>query len=237
MSIKVKFDTILGRLREKDGDGGSPTPPSHSLSVQTTPTQNQTYLADAQQSPGMTVTVVVKFDGTVVDAASTPSGWTRTALGTYTRRIDQPGTVPAQQWTYVHEGTTYTATSPARSLTAIWPAYWGIYPSNDAEGDITAIVAALKDQHRQTSNLPTTVFTVDNPTGNDCWLWIVTKGTARATPEAFDISMMQEPVTGKTFASPMPGANWNLTGYKAYVSINRADAGLSFGPCKITINL
>ena len=47
MGIKVKFDTILGRLREKDGDGSAPTP-SHSLSVQTTPTQNQTYLADEQ---------------------------------------------------------------------------------------------------------------------------------------------------------------------------------------------
>jgi hypothetical protein len=57
------------------------------------------------------------------------------------------------------------------------------------------------------------------------------------SPEAFDISMMEAPVTGKTFASPMPGANWNLSGYKAYVSINRADAGLSFGPVKLTINL
>lgn len=236
MGIKVKFDTILGRLREKDGDGSTPTP-SHNLSVQTTPTQNQTYLADEQTSPGMTVTVIVKFDGNIVDAASTPSGWTRTGLGTYTRHIDQPGTIAAQQWTYVHEGRTYTATSPARSLTAIYPAYWGIYPSNDSEGDITAIVAALKDQHRQTANLPRTTVEVPNPTGSDCWMWIVTKGSATATPEAFDVTMLRDPVTGKTFASPMPGANWNLSGYKAYVSINPADAGLSFGNVKLTINL
>lgn len=236
MAIKVKFDTILGRLREKDGDGGTPAP-THSFVAQTSPSSDKTYLADEQTSPGLTVTVTTKFDGVTVDADTTPSGWIRTALGTYTRHIDQPGDIAAQQWNYTYGGTTYHANSAKRSLTAIYPAYWGIYPSNDSGGDITAIVASLKNQHRVTTNLPQTVYTVDNPTPNDCWLWIVTKGTARATPEAFDISMMESPVTGKTFASPMPGADWDMTGYKAYVSINRADAGLSFGPVKLTINL
>lgn len=235
MPIKVKFDPILGRLRE--GCDCDPEPTVPDLLATTTPSANQTYLADEVQSPGMTVVVTLAFRGTPVDADATPQGWTRTALGTYQRHIDQPGTVAAQLWEYTSDGTTFTATSEARSLTAVYPAYWGIYPGNDTTGDISSIVAALKDQHRETHNVGPTVVTVDNPTANPCWLWIVTRGTAKATPEAFDVSMMDDPATGKTFTSPMPGANWSLSGYKAYVSINRADAGLSFGPVKLTINL
>lgn len=243
MSIKVKFDKILGRLREGcKCDGGTPTPPpTPTLAGTTTPSANQSYLADAQLCPGMTVEVRLRLDGTLVDADTTPQGWTHVETGVYQRHIDNPGTVAAQTWHHttapgsIYGQQTASYTSPARTLSAVYPAYWGIYPSSDAAGDITAIVAALKDQHRVTQNLPQTVVTVDNPTANDCWLWIVTHGTAKATPEAFDISMMEDPVTGKTFTSPM--ANWQMNGYKAYVSINRADAGLSFGPVKLTINL
>lgn len=240
MSIKVKFDVILGRLRECC-QGSSPTPQPVPQITVTTTGSNKTFYADEQQSDTLTVVVTVKFNGQLVDADSTPSGWTRTSTGTYERTITEPGQIARQLWSYTPGGEygsqTATAYSEARSLTRVFPAYWGIYPGNDASGDISAIVAALKDQHRVTQYLPTTVVNVDNPTANDCWMWIVTRGEARATPEAFDISMMEAPVTGKTFASPMPGANWNLSGYKAYVSINRADAGLSFGPVKLTINL
>lgn len=236
MPLKVKFDRILGRLREKDGDS-TPTPPapSHSMTGSTTPDRNQTYLADAQTSPGMTVTVKTYFDGALVDVPDTPANWTRTALGTYTRRIEQSGTIPAQTWTYPYQGQNYTYTSPARSLSAVYPAYWGIYPSNDATPDIRAIVADLAGQHRETANVNRTVA-VPNPTGSDCWLWIVTHGSATATPESFDISMMRDPVTGKSFTSPV-NPSINLSGYKAYVSINPADAGLSFGNVKLKINL
>lgn len=235
MGIRVIYDAILGRLRE--GCGCDPEPPAKALVAATTPSANQTYLADEEQSPGLTVTVRLTFEGAPVDADSTPPGWTRTEPGTYTRHIDQPSTVPAQQWDYTDNGVVYSAMSEARSLKAVYPAYWGIYPGNDAAGDITSIVSALKDQHRETHNVSPTVVNVDNPTGSPCWLWIVTRGTAKATPEAFDVSMMDDPVTDKNFTSPMPGANWRLSGYKAYVSTNRADAGLSFGPVKITINL
>lgn len=234
MSIKVKFDVILGRLREKDGEGSTP-PVTHSLSASITP-GNQSYFADQSTSPGLTVTVTLEFDGTAVNADTVPNGWTKTpnTTGIYTRHIDDPGTINAQQWDYTYNGTVYHATSQARSLTAVYPAYWGIYPSNDASGDISSIVADICSQHRQTTNLNTTVE-IPNPTGNDCWLWIVTHGTATAKPESFDISMVREPVTDKTFKSPL--ANWNLNGYKAYISINPADAGLSFGNVKLNINL
>lgn len=235
MTLKVKFDRILGRLREKDGDS-TPTPPvTHSLTAVTTP-GNQTYLADEQTSPGMTVTVKLYFDGTIVDAASLPTGWLHAGLGTYTRHIDHPGSVDAQQWTYVHEGRTYTANSQKRTLTAIWPAYWGIYPSNDAGGDIRAIVADLAGQHRETANANRTVA-VPNPTASSCWLWIVARNYADAESTATPgISIMEAPVTGKSFTSPV-NPSINLSDYKAYVSMHSAKAGASFGNVKLTINL
>lgn len=244
MTIKVKFDRILGRLREKDGDGGTPTPPTPSFTQTTTPTANQTYLADAVTFPGMTVEVRLRLDGTLVDADNTPQGWTHVSTGVYQRALSQPGTVPSQTWQHttsassIYGQRTLSVTSPARSCLPVYPAYWGIYPSNDAAGDITTVVASLKDQHRQTANLPQTTVEVPNPTGSSCWLWIVTKGTATAQPAPTPgINMMENPVDGKNFVSPMPGANWNLTGYKAYVSMQSAKAGASFGNVILTINL
>lgn len=239
MSIKVKFDRILGRLREKDGDGGSPAPPLVPKITVETIGSNKTFYADMQQSDTLTVVVKIWFNGHLVDADSN-NGWTKTATGTYQRTLTEPGEIARTQWRYTPGGdygsSTATGYSEARSLTRVYPAYWGIYPDNDASGNISAIVAALNDQHRVTQDLNTTIE-VPNQTANDCWLWIVTHNKATATPEAFDVTMLRDPVTGKTFASPMSGTDWNLSGYKAYVSINPADAGLSFGNVKLTINL
>ena len=246
MSLTVIFDRVLGRLREKDYEGGGgggsdvPDPKSH-FSVKLTPDVNQKYFADAQTSPGMTVTVTLRFDGALVDADATPSGWTHESTGTYTKTLSEPGTVAAQSWSYtpggVYEERTAVKNSPARSLSAVYPAYWGIFPSNTVNREITSVVAALNSQNRRvTANMPTTVVNVPNNTQDDCWMWIVTKGSATATPESFDISMMEDPVGGVAFTSPI-NAEIDLSGYKAYVSINKADAGLGFGNIKLTINL
>lgn len=240
----VKFDPILGRLRESDYDqgGGGETPdPSPHFTVGITPTRNQSYLADAQESPGMTVTVTTRFDGNLVDADSTPDGWTRASLGTYTKTLADPGTVNAQEWSYtpggIYGSLVAVKNSPARSLSAIYPAYWGLYPSNaDTQRDITDIVASVVTQHRVTANLPNTVYDVQNNTAEDCWLWIITKGSATATPEAFDITMLEDPVTGNEFVSPINNSI-HLDGYKAYISINKADAGMGFGKIRLSINL
>lgn len=241
MSLKVKFDRILGRLREQDGDGSTPEPPKPKITVETIGS-NKIFYADEQQNDTLTVTVKVWFNNQLVDADSTPSGWTKTATGTYQRTISEPGQIAQQLWSYTPGGEygsqTATAYSQARTLTKVWPAYWGIYPSDDAAVDISAVVADLCQQHRVKQNLPSTTVEVPNPTANSCWLWIVTRGTATAQPAPTPgISMMEAPVTGKTFASPIPGANWNLTGYKAYLSMHSAKAGASFGNVVITINL
>ena len=243
MSLTVIFDRVLGRLRETDyetGGGGSdvPDPTSH-FSVGTTPTTNQKYNADEQATSSMTVTVTLKF----VDADAKPTGWTRQSLGVYTKSVSGSGTVAAQSWSYtpdgVYEQRTAVKNSPSRSLSAVYPAYWGIYPGNieHSDRDLTPIVAQLYAQNRRvTQNMPTTVVNVPNNTQEDVWLWIITKGSATATPESFDISMMESPVSDVFFTSPI-NAELDLTGYKAYVSINKADAGLGFGNVKLTINL
>lgn len=243
MTKKAYFDPILGRLREKDSDqGGGETPdPTPHFTVDITPTRNQSFLADEQTSPGMTVTVTTRFDGDLVDADAVPDGWSHPSLGTYTKTLTDPGTVNVQEWSYtpggVYGSLVAVKNSPARSLTAVYPAYWGLYPNPASElRDITAIVASLNAQHRITANLPETVYNVPNNTGDDCWLWIVTKGSATATPEAFDVSMLRDPVTGNEFTSPVNNSI-HLDGYKAYVSINKADAGMGFGKIKLSINL
>lgn len=241
MSIKVKFDRILGRLREMDC-GGTPPPDPSALFRVSTAGDNKVFYADEKQNDTLTVVVTLRFDGQLVDADTVPSGWTRTGLGTYQRSISEPGIIAAQAWSYTPGGAygsqTCTGNSEARSLKKVWPAYWGIWPGNDASGDITAIVADLKSQHRLTSSLPATTIEMPNPTGGSCWLWIVTHGSATAQPAPTPgISMMEEPVTGKQFDSPMPNADWRLDGYKAYVSIHSAKAGASFGNVILTVNL
>lgn len=243
MTKKAYYDPILGRLREMDTDqGGGETPdPSPHFTVDITPSRNQSYLADAMESPGMTVTVTTRFDGDLVDADATPDGWSHPSLGTYTKTLANPGTVNAQEWSYtpggVYGSRVAVKNSPARSLSAVYPAYWGIFPGNEStQRDITDVVASLAAQHRVTANMPETVVDVPNGTAEDCWLWIVTKGDARATPEAFDITMLQDPDTGEEFTSPVNNSI-QLDGYNAYISINKADAGMGFGKIKLTINL
>ena len=243
MSIKVKFDTILGRLRERDGDGSDPQPtpdPTPLFTVDTSPAADATFMADLGGKQTLIVTVTTRFNGVLVDADNTPARWTRSTVGTYTRNISQPGTIAAQAFSYTPGGQygsqTVTKSSQARSLVKVWPAYWGLWPSPDASGDISEAVAAIAAQHRLTADLPLTTLEIPNPSADDCWLWIVTRGSAAATPEAFSVSMLRDPVPDKSFVSPLSDLVM-LDGYKVYVSINPADAGLSFGNVRLSVNL
>ena len=247
MSLTVIFDRILGRLRETDyeggGSGGSDVPdPTDHLTVDTTPKNNPRYFADETQPiPPMTVTVTLRFDGDLVDADAIPNGWTHQSTGVYTKTLDEPGTVDAQQWSYtpggVYEERTAVKSSPAKSLTVVYPAYWGIFPSNTVNRDITAVVAALYAQGRRvTANMSNNVVNVPNNTEEAVWLWIVTKGSATALSNEFNVSVVNDPVSGMEFTSPIDG-EIDLNGYKAYVSKNSAAPGHGTGNVKLSINL
>lgn len=238
MSLKVKYDVVLGRLREKDGDGGDTPTPSPTFTVTTTGS-NKTYYADEKQTDTLTVVAECRYDGNLVDADSVPSGWERASLGTYSKTISGSGTIAKTTFTYTPQGgSALTAKSDAKTLTKVWPAYWGIYPSDDtSDPNITDMVSEFeKLGNRVTSKMVNNVVNIPNQTENDCWLWIVTRGSAAATPEAFDITILRDPVTGMEFTSPMD-PTIELDGYKAYLSINKADAGQGFGNVKLSINL
>ena len=236
MSIKVKFDTILGRLREKDG---SETPVTHTFTATTTGS-NKSYIADVQETDSLTVTVALRYDGNLVDANTVPSGWTRTALGTYQRTVTGSGTVPATAFTYTPQGgSAMTATSQARTLTKVWPAYWGTYPSGTVpSGRIDTIAANLAKQHRETANVVNRVVNVaDSPT-DDVWFWVVTHGSASVVDANFGLSIMESPVSVVPFASPMPDVSIDLPDYKVYVATWPAEAGQGgYGDLKINITL
>lgn len=238
MSLKVKFDVILGRLREKDGDGNTPTP-THTFTATTTG-NNKTYYADEKETDSLTVTVTLRYDGNTVDADSVPSGWTRTALGTYQKTVNGSGTIAATTFTYTPQGgSARTATSQARTLTKVWPAYWGTYPMGTVpSGRIDSIAVALAAQHRETDDVANRVVNVPDDPKDDMWLWVVTHGSATVVDANFNMNIMESPVSVADFASPISGTNFDLSGYKVYVSTWPAEAGQGgFGDLKINITL
>ena len=154
MSLKVKYDVVLGRLREKDGDGGDTPTPSPAFTVITTGS-NKTYYADEKQTDTLTVVAECRYDGNLVDADSVPSGWERASLGTYSNTISGSGTVAKTTFTYTPQGgSALTAKSDAKTLTKVWPTYWGVYPSGLLpSGRIDTIAANLAAQDRKSTRL------------------------------------------------------------------------------------
>ena len=184
----------------------------------------QGYYADVATSTTMTVTVTTRFNGTLVDCNTTPSGWTRTATGTYTRSVSgASGTVPAATFGYTvvggtYDGLTVSKSSSAKSITVTYPAWYGFSPTADfATLDLSALT-------RRTSNLGTT-STVTNATGNGCYLWIVTHGSASAT--SMNLNILATINSSASFPSP-DDADISLSGYKVYRSNLTYDLG-SFG--------
>ena len=184
----------------------------------------QSYYADVATSTTMTVTVTTRFNGTLVDCNTTPSGWTRTATGTYTRSVSgASGTVPAATFGYTvvggtYDGLTVSKSSSAKSITVTYPAWYGFSPAADfATLDLSALT-------RRTSNLGTT-STVTNATGNGCYLWIVTHGSASAT--SMNLNILATINSSASFPSP-DDADISLSGYKVYRSNLTYDLG-SFG--------
>lgn len=239
MSIKAKFDVILGRLREADGDGGDTPTPAPTFTVTTTGS-NKTYYADQLQTDTLTVVAECRYDGNLVDADSVPSGWERASLGTYSKTISGSGTVSATTFTYTPQGgSALTAKTSARSLTKVWPAYWGTYPSEVVVDErLDGVVANLAAQHRATSNVVNTVANIPADQSQDVWLWVVTHGSALVVDNNLGANIMNAPVNAPNFDSPMQGADFELSGYKLYVSTWPAEAGQGgFGELKINITL
>ena len=121
----------------------------------------------------------------------------------------------------------------------MWPAYWGTYPSEILLDDrLDGVIADLKAQHRATANVVNSVVDIPADPTEDIWLWVVTHGSATVLDNSLGASIMNAPVNSPDFDSPMPGASFELSGYKIYVSTWPAEAGQGgFGELKINITL
>lgn len=241
MSLTVKFDRILGRLREADVETPTPPAPSHTFTA-TTSGSNKTYYADEKETDMLTVTVTLRYDGNPVDADTNgvPSGWEKVpnTIGQYSKTISGSGSTGNGTFSYTANGETKTASAQSKTLTKVWPAYWGTYPSGTVpEARIDTIAADLAAQHRETSNVVNRVVNVGNPK-DDVWLWVVTHGEATVVDANFNLNIMEAPVSVADFASPMPDTNFDLSGYKAYVATWPAEAGQGgYGDLKMNITL
>ena len=239
MSLKVKFDRILGRLREADVETPTPPAPSHTFTA-TTSGSNKTYYADEKETDTLTVTVTLRYDGNPVDADTNgvPSGWEKVpnTIGQYSKTISGSGSTGNGTFSYTANGETKTASAQSKTLTKVWPAYWGVYPGNVASGRIDTIASALAEQHRETSDVVNRIVNVPDHPKDDVWLWVVTHGTATVVDALVGANIMESPVALVAFLSPK--ANFDLTGYKAYIATWPAEAGQGgYGDLKMNITL
>jgi hypothetical protein len=196
-------------------------------------------VADTAATTTMTVTVTTKFDGVNVDCDATPSGWTRTATGAYTKTLANAasGSIAAQPFTYTppasspYAGIVCTKSSEAKSIVVTYPAWYGFVASTDASpGNIIQIIASLT---RRTSKLTQTAD-LTNGLETAGYYWILTHSTASATQSGNNI--LRAVVSGREFPSPND-IGITLTGYNLYISTNSASAGGKFGDVALTINV
>ena len=239
MTLKVKFDRILGRLREKDGSGDTPTPPVTHTFTATTIGSSKSYYADQQETGTLSVTVELRYDGNLVDADTVPSGWEKVpnTTGQYTKTISGSGSTGATTFSYTANGETKTANAQSKTLTKVWPAYWGMVATNDTNTGIDAIADDLaNNQHRETASFSNRLIDVEGDPKKDMWLWVMVRNSATVVDATFNTSVVNAPVNLAAFESPK-NANIELSGYKAYVTTWPIEANVPGYQAKLSITL
>ena len=206
---------------------------ANSLWVISPTTSGQNYMVDEAASTTMTVTVKTRFNGTLVDCDSTPSGWTRTATGTYQRSVTGASGTVAGSFTYTISGGTYdgltvTASSSA-SISKTYPCFYGFAASASA-ADIATVIPTLT---RWIGSLTPTAA-LNNQLATAGYFWIVTRGSATATQ--LGSSILRAAVTGVSFTSTR-NSDITLSGYKVYITTNSAAAGGKFDNVALSISI
>lgn len=203
--------------------------------VVTTTATGDSYISDVSASTTMTVTVTVKFDGSSVDADTTPTGWTRTALGTYTKSITgASGSIDASEFAYTPEsgdyaGITVAKNSEAKAIAVTNPIYFGFVTTNDH----TQLASVIESLTRQTARKQQTA-NLTNSNNAPAYYWILTKSTATATQ--LGATILNAPVSGKSFTSTQNPAI-TMQGYNLYISTNSCAPNGSFDDVALTINV
>ena len=189
--------------------------------VVTTAASGQNYVADIATSTNMEVTVTTKFNNTLVDCNTTPTGWTRISTGTYRRSVTgASGTVAAASFTYTISGGTYdgltvSKNSSAKSITVSYPAWHGFATSNDA-ADLATVLSSLT----RVTSFSSTTGALHNPLAAEAYYWIITHNNATLT-DTMTGNMLNASVNGQSITSN----GIALSGYKVFISRASAAAG------------
>lgn len=196
---------------------------------------DDTFITDVVTSTTMVVTVTVKFDNVKVDADETPSGWTRTSTGTYTKSVTgASGSVAAAEFSYTptsgqFEGITVAKNSTQKNISAINPIFYGFATTND-QAQLASVIGTLT---RRTTRLQQVADLVNN-TGGVAYYWILTKSTATATQ--LGSTILNAPIPNKSFISTQ-NSSITMTEYNLYISTLNCAAGGKITNVTLTINI
>lgn len=184
----------------------------------TTDADVTTLIKDEDRQKTMTVTVTTKFFDTFVDSVI-PQGWNG-SNGAYTKDVTattSSQTIQSATFTYTpssgdYKDITVTYKSSAKTLSVIYPAYYGLISSNNKD---TILGQANNLTGRKTSSYSNSNEEVLNISGEDKWFCILTRGTASAKQLGMSI-LTDSPYTNCSFYRN----GFEMQGYKLYVSKN-----------------
>lgn len=175
------------------------------------------------------VTHTLRYNGTLVDANSTPNGWTKENTGVYTATLtDSNRTLTGPTFNYDvkegdYAGITAVKAGATKSISVVNPAWYGFSTSNNAN-DIATVIGSLT---RITSNYSASKIT--NNSSSNGYFWMVTKNSATIKEMGLDAN--QAPVT-KNFTSPSNSAI-TCESYKVYITTGQYPVGDS----NLTVNI
>lgn len=227
--LNAPYNWVMQKMRDELYDLAM-----EKFSVGTVATDD-TFITDVVTSTTMVVTVTVKFDNVKVDADVTPSGWTKTSTGTYTKSVTgASGSVAAAEFSYTptsgqFEGITVAKNSAQKNISAINPIFYGFATTND-QAQLASVIGTLT---RRTTRLQQVADLVNN-TGGVAYYWILTKSTATATQ--LGSTILNAPIPNKSFTSTQ-NPSITMTGYNLYISTLNCSAGGKITNVTLTINI
>lgn len=198
----------------------------------TTSVTGNSRVADTDETTTMIVTVVTKFDGVNVDCDTTPSGWTRTATGTYQKTLANAssGTIAAQAFTYTppasspYAGIVCTKSSTAQSIAVTWPTYTGWATAKNV-ANIVWSTGIVRRTAPIGSSTALTDITETNATGFDAYFFILSRSASVRCQQSGN-TVIDAALTNVSFTSPSD-EEITLTGYRLYFTTADFAAGAS----------
>lgn len=201
-----------------------------------------TYNADENSSVTMTVNASIKFNDSYVtptnEADVLAAGWSRVDVGRYSKSLTSgSGNVGAQVFTYTVEsgdyaGITVSKSSKQMSISAVYPIFYGFYPTNVA----TDLATAVGTLTRSVSKYTMTDGVLTNNLNEVAYYWVLTHNSATVTDKMTG-NMVDLKTSAATFTSTQ-NPSITMENYKLYISRSSALANSPLSSAAtIVINL